>query len=265
MPRYSRLNLNRGSATRVCLVASTLSRLLTKPRAHWPPKASRSRRIELQFRAFTRSASCFSFVALAMGAVIPGCAISQASATLAGVELYSRATSSSAAITANPRAFRYFPTMPARGFALASASLRYLPVEKSACQREIRDHAEPILRNHRREIQFVVFALHQIVVRLQRLILARSFRLLISSASLQPRAVVVRRADEADFALFHQTVESGERVLERRLLVILMRLVEIDAVGLQPFERSLDRLLRCISAPAPVCRRPCPCRLWSRG
>jgi len=52
--------------------------------------------------------------------------------------------------------------------------------------------------------------------------------------------VVVRGADVAHLALAHQVVEGAQRLLERGLAIVPVRLVEIDVVRLQPAQRVLD-------------------------
>ena len=79
--------------------------------------------------AAASSRTCSTLVALAIGAVTPGRAISQASATCAGVARCAAAIVSSAASTRSPCALRYFCTAPPRALLFArSASLRYLPL-----------------------------------------------------------------------------------------------------------------------------------------
>src|SRR6185312_1070931 len=80
--------------------------------------------------ASTSSCNCSRVVALAIGAVILGRAISQAIATLAGVELFCFATCSSAATMRCPRSFMYFCTNLPRALFSRSACERYLPVRK---------------------------------------------------------------------------------------------------------------------------------------
>ena len=78
----------------------------------------------------TSPASWPRLVALAIGAVTPGLAIIQASATSAGLASWAAATLSSAARIAKPRGFRYFPTRLPRWLRDRSASPRYLPERK---------------------------------------------------------------------------------------------------------------------------------------
>jgi hypothetical protein len=56
-----------------------------------------------------------------------------------------------------------------------------------------------------------------------------------------PVAGVVGRAGVADLALDDQLVQGGDRLLERRLGVGAMVLVEVDVVGLEPAQARLDR------------------------
>ena len=58
---------------------------------------------------------------------------------------------------------------------------------------------------------------------------------------LERGRLVVRRADGADLALVDELLQRAERLLERRLLVLLVVLVEVDVVGLQAPERRVER------------------------
>jgi len=78
--------------------------------------------------AFTSSANCSGLVALAIGAVMLGRAISQANATCAGVARSRAATSSSAARMRRPVSFRCFPAPAPRARPARSVCMRYLPV-----------------------------------------------------------------------------------------------------------------------------------------
>ena len=64
-------------------------------------------------------------------------------------------------------------------------------------------------------------------------------------------AGVIRAADVADLAGTDEVVERGQRLLERRLAVPLMELVEVDPVGLEPLEARLaggDQVMARIAA-----------------
>src|SRR5581483_3280803 len=58
---------------------------------------------------------------------------------------------------------------------------------------------------------------------------------------LDLRRGVVRRADVAHLAFLHELVQGGERLLDRRALVGLVHLVDVDHVGAQAAERAVDR------------------------
>src|ERR1700683_1520206 len=78
--------------------------------------------------ASTRSLSCSRLVALAIGDVTLGRAITQAIATLAGFESYCLATWSKAVSIRQPRSLRYFFIPAPRWLLERSSSERYLPV-----------------------------------------------------------------------------------------------------------------------------------------
>ena len=52
----------------------------------------------------------------------------------------------------------------------------------------------------------------------------------------------VRAADKADLALPHELVERAQRLLDRRLLVGPVQLIEVDPIGAQPLQARLDRM-----------------------
>src|SRR6266511_2408266 len=56
-----------------------------------------------------------------------------------------------------------------------------------------------------------------------------------------PEAGVVGGADVAHLALHDQLVEGGDRLLQWRLGIGAMLLVEVDVVGLEPAQAGLDR------------------------
>ena len=138
------------------------------------PLASLSRSIEDGSRvrrvAPTSSSSCRMFVALAIGAVILGPAISQARATCACVASCWAATSSSARRMRWPRSFRVLThARPARTL----PEIRFRPVlssQESIGQRIIADHADPLLTAKRLKFLFVGSPLVKIVFGLQTLI-----------------------------------------------------------------------------------------------
>ena len=58
----------------------------------------------------------------------------------------------------------------------------------------------------------------------------------------EARGREVRGADPTDFALLHQRVERLHDLVERRLLVVAVGLVQVDVVGLEALQRVLDGL-----------------------
>src|SRR5258707_764646 len=63
-------------------------------------------------------------------------------------------------------------------------------------------------------------------------------------------------ADVEHLALADQVVEGAERLLQRRLVVVAVRLVEVQVVGLQPPERVMSRLDDVLAGQAAVIRAP---------
>jgi hypothetical protein len=57
----------------------------------------------------------------------------------------------------------------------------------------------------------------------------------------------------ANRACLHERVERAQRLLQRRLLVIEVRVVEVDAVSLQPLERGMRLGLNRLRAQVADC------------
>ena len=77
-----------------------------------------------------------------------------------------------------------------------------------------------------------------------------------SLASAWPVADLVGRpladADVERLALADDVGEGLHRLLERRLVVVAVGLVEVDVVGLQPLQRAVDRLHDVLAGQAGV-------------
>ena len=85
-------------------------------------------------------------------------------------------------------------------------------------------------------------AIIEIVERLQALI-ARKPKLGAEAQRFrQALGREIRGADHPDLAFADKLGEAAQRLLHGGLRIVLMGLVEIDVIGLQPPERSLDRL-----------------------
>src|SRR5260370_40161289 len=72
-------------------------------------------------------------------------------------------------------------------------------------------------------------------------------------------------ADVAHLALPHEIVQCPQRLLDRRVRIGTMEIVDVDPLGLEPLEARLDRLARgaprsALAAPAAAPRRAEICR-----
>ena len=78
----------------------------------------------------------------------------------------------------------------------------------------------------------------------------------ISPAMLRARLDLLgpplRHADVQHLAGAHEVVEGAQRLLERRLVVEAVRLVEVDVVGLQPLQRRVAALHDVLARQAAV-------------
>ena len=83
-------------------------------------------------------------------------------------------------------------------------------------------------------------------MRLQGRELRKPMRALEIERRSEPPRRVVGGADVADRARLHEGVEGAQRLLQRCLLIVEVRVVEVNAVGLQALERgvrlALDRV-----------------------
>src|SRR5207244_8354759 len=105
--------------------------------------------------------------------------------------------------------------------------------EKSGREREIRDHAEVLAHGQVLQLALESVAIVQVVQRLQRLVARESMRRAHLEHLRQTRGRIVRSADRLDFALAKELLIGTERLFERRLLVVPVGSVEVDAVKLK--------------------------------
>src|SRR3954470_14965259 len=89
------------------------------------------------------------------------------------------------------------------------------------------------IRPHSRAIIEVVLGLEALIKRQAH---ARAY----IESLLEPRGSVVRGPDRADLSGPSYVGIGAERLFERCVRVIFMRLVQVDVVGLQPLEGGLD-------------------------
>ncbi len=134
---------------------------------------------------------------------------------------------------------------PALGRARAldlEAARRVLAGEVAARHRRPGDEPQPLGGAGRSDL-LVEVAHHQAVLRLvageadPAVALAEPHRL-----DQAPR-LVVRAAGVEHLALAHEIVEGAQHLVERGLMVDVMDVVDVDVVGLQPFQAGLDLLL----------------------
>ena len=115
--------------------------------------------------------------------------------------------------------------------------------QETAGQGEIADHAQAEFLDHGFQLGLVVLARVQVVVGLQALVGRHAQALGDLGRFAQALAAVIGGADHPHLALFHQPGEGVQGFLQRGVLVVAVRLVEVDAIGLQALERGLHRLL----------------------
>ena len=117
-------------------------------------------------------------------------------------------------------------------------------------EREVRDDADVVPQAHVAQRAFERVAVVQVVQRLQRFVARQSFARAGVERLRKARCREVRRADRLHLALLDQPRVGVERFLERRRLVVPMRLVQIDRIDLQPAQRFVDGLQDVVAAQA---------------
>ncbi len=116
-----------------------------------------------------------------------------------------------------------------------------LPREEARCEREVREHSQVVLGRELLQRGLVGLPVHQVVVRLQRDGLVEALTIGDVEPGLCALRGVVRDADVADLAGLHQGIERGDSLLERGVLVVEMRVVQVDVVALQARQRRIRR------------------------
>ena len=184
------------------------------------------------------SSSCSTLRAEAIGATTVGWASSQASATAETLAPCAAATASSASSTAKPRSSMKRLTPWARGLSTATPSRRYLPVKKPDAERVVGDGRDPRPLGHIARTVLVV-ATQQVVLVLQRDDRWKALALDHLECELEALASEVRKSDIAHAAGGDELAEGAERLLERRLRVVVVDVVEVDVVAAQASQRRL--------------------------
>ncbi len=106
----------------------------------------------------------------------------------------------------------------------------------------IGDDGDLLLEHQRLEVLLVVRAIIEIVMRLQALVAGKLLSGGNGQGLAEAGARVVGRADGADLAGGNEALVGAQGLLMRRRGVVLVGLVEIDAIGLQALQRALHRL-----------------------
>src|SRR5256886_6428770 len=110
--------------------------------------------------------------------------------------------------------------------------------QKALGQGEVGEHRQ-VPRLGDRQQRALEVALHEVVVRLQDRELRETELALKLQRGGEPLRRVVGSADVANRARLDELVEGAQRLLQRRLFVIEVRVIEIDAIRLQALQRSV--------------------------
>src|SRR5215471_19415890 len=146
--------------------------------------------------------------------------------------------------------------LPGVGVALrprrvARLSLSALPGEEAPAERAPRDDPDPVFAAERKHLALLL-AIGEVVVVLHRdetgpAVLIRN----VEHPRELPR-VHARRADVARLAGAHDVVQSLHRLLDRRLRVVAVDLVEVHVIHPESPERRVDRRQDVLPGKAPV-------------
>src|SRR5882762_3299496 len=98
--------------------------------------------------------------------------------------------------------------------------------EKSAAERGVGDDAQRLLEAEGLELALVLVAEHEVVLRLDRLVAYAGAPIALPQGARESPRVIVRGADVTDLALADQVVEGAQRLLERGVAVVPVRLIE---------------------------------------
>ncbi len=200
-------------------------------------RAAKSSRVSLICGARMISPSCRRLVALTIGAADapdqPGERDLRRQRVMARrhvVERFQNARAARVEIFLQPSAARRVLVGVGRRAVLAG--------EESGGEPVIGDDADCFLPAQRGVAGLEFIAVGQVVKRLQRLVARKAELLAGGERGLQPLRADIGSAGRAHFAGLDQRVIGRHRFLDRRHLVVEMRLVEVDTVGLQSAQRS---------------------------
>ena len=134
---------------------------------------------------------------------------------------------------------------------------RRLPIvlsgEQPTRERVVRDHADPLFLAQREQLPLDL-AEQQVVARLHRLEAHEVARLAPPDRARQPVREEVRAPDVARLPGPDDGVEGLERLVDRRVGIREVQLVEVDVVGAEPAQRRVDRVEDVLARVALVPR-----------
>src|SRR6185436_110815 len=110
----------------------------------------------------------------------------------------------------------------------------------------VRNHAKTFPNTKRLEFVFVNCTVVEIIQRLETFISRKTQTPAHVQSLCKPVGGIVGSADDPHLSLINQLTESLESLFERRLWIILVRLIEIDVVSLQPAKRILGSTLNVL-------------------
>ena len=111
--------------------------------------------------------------------------------------------------------------------------------EQAAGERVVRDHAEPVRLAERQQFALDL-AKEQVVARLHGVKARHAQDLAPAQRARHPPGGEVRATDVARLARAHDVVERAQGLVDRRLRVWVVQLVEVDVVATEPPERPVD-------------------------
>jgi len=136
----------------------------------------------------------------------------------------------------------------ARPLRVARRVAAVLAGQEARGERGVRRDADPPLEAEVLQAVLIARAVEQVVARLQDAEAGEAALLGDPQRLAQPVLRVVRRPDRSHEALAHELVEGAQRLLERRREVVVVRVVEVEALDAEARERSLRRPPQRIAA-----------------
>ena len=134
-----------------------------------------------------------------------------------------------------PACVEIFPR-PFGSRAFNRASRPILPGQESHGEREVRHACHALARADIGQGAFVFVPDDQVVVRLQRNVAGEAFARRCRKRRRQPRGGEVGGGDVAHLAFAHERVEFAKRFLDRRVEVVGVRVIQVDAIDAETLQ-----------------------------